>query len=139
MCCVSVNCSITSTTVVHFLRQTDIGLALRKHKVIYSISPTLFSLSHSLPRSLSLFAFLLCKQETGVSCIASTAVTCPFPFPSLNLLFENSFFPSIPISSISLAFLLFHLRPSLSSSPHPLSLSVFSFPQLFCCRFDRYD
>lgn len=111
MCCVSVNCSITSATVVHFLHQTDIGLALRKHKVIYSISPTLFSPSHSLPHSL--FAFLLCKQETGVSCISSTGLTCPFSFSSLNFL----------LFCLPVAFYLSHLHP-VFPPPFNLSLSV---------------
>lgn len=52
-------------TAVHFLHQTDIGLALRKHEAIYGITPTLFSpsLCLSLP---PVFAFALCKHERGV-------------------------------------------------------------------------
>lgn len=65
-CCVRVNsCSLTPMTAVHFLHQTDIGLALRKHGAIYGITPTLFSpsLCLSLP---PVFAFALCKHERGV-------------------------------------------------------------------------
>lgn len=127
MCCVSVNCSITSATVVHFLHQTDIGLALRKHKVIYSISPTLFSPSHSLPHSL--FAFLLCKQETGVSCISSTGLTCPFSFSSLNLF--QKFSPLLSPCS----FLPLPPSPCFSSSLQPLSLCL-CFPLLNCFAVD---
>lgn len=63
-------------TVVHFLHQTDIGLALRKHKAIYSVSPTLFSPPppppHSLPLSIALSLPLscicICAMQTGVWC-----------------------------------------------------------------------
>lgn len=148
ICCAPVNsCSVTSMTAVHFLHQTDIGLALRKHKVIYSISPTLFSPSHSLPLYLSpsrVFAFLLCKQDCGVKCVTRAGLTCPFSFPSLNL--SCIFSPSLALHDSLL--LLFHCcfpplshlhppSPLFLSLPH--SLSVFSFAQLFCCRFDRYD
>lgn len=153
-------------TVVHFLHQTDIGLALRKHKAIYSVSPTLFSpppspppFSPSLYRSLSppLMYLHLCYANRSVVSSASLA--------------QASLVPSLSQASIHLRILspparhgfpsppprcsfppLSHLHPSLSPPPtHPpssplslslllsLSLSVFSFAQLFCCRFDRYD
>lgn len=82
-CCVRVNsCSITSMTAVHFLHQTDTGLALRKHRAIYSITPTLFSPSPPLPPYLprSVFAFVPCKQECGVKCVSCAGPTRPFSF-----------------------------------------------------------
>lgn len=47
-------------TAVHFLHQTDIGLALRKHKAIYGITPTLFSPSLSFSPS----RVCLCALQT---------------------------------------------------------------------------
>ncbi len=149
ICCVPVNsCSITSMTVVHFLHQTDIGLALRKHKAIYSISPTLFSPSLSLPLYLSpshVFAFLLCKQESGVKCVSCTGLTCPFSFSSLHLSqnFSSSFPRSTwlcsPPSHCSFP-PLSHLHPHPLPLPlprHPLSLSpCLCFPLLNCFAVD---
>lgn len=133
------SCSRTSMTVVHFLHQTDIGLALRKHRAIYSTAPTLFSPSHSLPLHLSfslVFAFLLCKQECSVKCVSCTGLACPFSFSGLSLAQNLSRSPPVPVSfSLTVAFHLC-LTFTLSLS---LPLSVFSFAQLFCCRFDRYD
>lgn len=155
MCCAPVNsCSVTSMTVVHFLHQADIGLALHKHKAIYSISSTLFSRSHSFSLFLSpslylspshVFAFLLCKQEPGVKCV-SCADLVPFLSRASIYLLISPLRSLAPHDSrllhltvafhLPLTFTLSFLTPT--PSPH-LSLSVFSFTQLFCCRFDRYD
>lgn len=96
------NRSITSMSVVHFLHQTDIGLALRKHQAIYRIPPTLFSPSHSLPLDHShLFAFQLRKQESGVKCIRL------FSFSSYNLSLKFLFlFPLFPFLLFNAAFQL---------------------------------
>lgn len=138
--CVQVNsCSITSMTAVHFLHQTDIGLALRKHKAIYSIAPTLFSPSHSLSRSISLSLVYLHFCYANRSAVSSASVVQALLVPSPSQAYLKM---SLLLSAATLSFNLtvaFHLRyvsPSPSSS---LPLSVFSFAQLFCCRFDHYD
>ncbi len=141
ICCAPVNsCSLTSMTVVHFLHQTDIGLALRKHKAIYSISPTLCSPSHSLPLYLSpshVFAFLLCKQDCGVKCVSVQALLVP-SLSQASIYLKISLTVALHLSlTFTLSSLLLHPHPS--SLSLSLSLSVFSFAQLFCCRFDRYD
>ena len=81
-CCVPVNsCSITSMTVVHFLHQTDIGSALRKHKAIYSISPTLFSPFLALPAHfLSFSCFSMLSASPFLALLAPSQSSPP---PSL--------------------------------------------------------
>lgn len=77
-CCVRVNsCSLTLMTAVHFLHQTDIGLALRKHEAIYGITPTLFSPSLSFPPS----RVCLCALQTRArrwACRSAPAKLVPF-------------------------------------------------------------
>lgn len=114
-CCARVNsCSITSMTAVHFLHQTDTGLALRKHRAIYSITPTLFSPSPRLPPYLprSVFAFVPCKQECGVKCVSCAGPTRPFSFAGFQSLtgFLSSF-SRLLSPSVS-----FHLRLTVASS-----------------------
>lgn len=76
-CCVRVNsCSLTLMTAVHFLHQTDIGLALRKHEAIYGITPTLFSPSLSFSPS----RVCLCAAQTR-----ARRRTCHSPRPNSSL------------------------------------------------------
>lgn len=118
-------------TVVHFLHQTDIGLALHKHKAIYSISPTLFSPSHSLSLSFSLSCICISAMQTAVWCQVRQLYRpylSPFSFSNLNL-FQN-FSPSpSPPSNCSFP-PLSHLHPPLPTTPAPhvsppLSVCVF--------------
>lgn len=126
-------------TAVHFLHQTDIGLALRKHKAIYRVAPTLFSPSHSLSRSISLSLMYLhfCYANRSVVSSASVVQALLVPSPSQAHLKMSLLLSAATLSfNLTVAFHLCYVSPSPSSS---LPLSVFSFAQLFCCRFDHYD
>lgn len=140
ICCVPVNsCSVTSMTVVHFLHQTDIGLALRKRKAIYSISPTSLPPILSLSISLSLTYLHFCyANRSGVS---SASVVRALLVPSLSqasihleisllLSLASTWLPSPP-SHCSFPPLA-HLHP-----PTPPSLSLcLCFPLLNCFAVD---
>lgn len=77
-CCVWVNsCSLTLMTAVHFLHQTDIGLALRKHEAIYGITPTLFSPSLSFSPSPCL-PLRSANKSAAVSVSLAPAKLVPF-------------------------------------------------------------
>lgn len=133
-CCVRVNsCSITSMTAVHFLHQTDTGLALRKHRAIYSITPTLFSPSPLLPPYLprSVFAFVPCKQECGVKCVSCAGPTRPFSFAGFS--HSPDFCPPFLGSSLHRFAGIFPL------TPHRRLVLFFLFAEPFCCRFDHHD
>lgn len=124
-CCVRVNsCSLTPMTAVHFLHQTDIGLALRKHEAIYGITPTLFSpsLCLSLP---PVFAFALCKHERVTRAGQNSSPSPP-----------QASVPRPPICVSPSAVALAPRR-----GPVPLSPRLRSppFAGLFCRRFDRRD
>lgn len=104
-------CSLTSMTVAHFLHQTDTGLALRKHKVIYSASPTLFSPSCSLPLSLSLPLMYLHYCYANRSLVSNASVV------------PASLVPLFPLKPHSISkFLL--LVPSLDMTPPLLHLAA---------------
>lgn len=141
ICCLPVNsCFITSMTVVHFLHQTDIGLALRKHKAIYSISPTLFSPSHSLP--LMYLHFCYANRSLVSSASVVQAVLVPF-LSQASIYLKISLLRSLarhdsPLFHLTVAFhlsLTFTLS-SLPTSPSiPLSLGL-CFPLLNCFAVD---
>lgn len=89
-------------TAVHFLHQTDIGLALRKHEAIYGNTPTLFSLSLSLPLP-PVFAFALCKHELHGERVTRYGQTRPFlprhraRFVSFSLRLATASIPPTPL------------------------------------------
>lgn len=117
-------------TAVHFLHQTDIGLALRKHGAIYGITPTLFSpsLCLSLP---PVFAFALCKHERGVERVTRAGQNSSPSPPQA----------SVPRPDLRLSVGRGALAPRLAAGPSlsAPSSAFSSFAGLFCRRFDRRD
>ena len=151
--CAPVNsCSVTSMTVVHFLHQTDIGLALRKHKAIYSLSRFIF-LPPIRSLSISLYPLMylhLCYANRSLVSSASVVQTLLVPFLSRASIYSFECPPpplrssppphcSFPRLSLSLSLFLFlsHLHPPPPPHPPPLSPSLcLCFPLLDCYAVD---